>query len=371
MVIDTVQWIVLMHNTTRFAGFGWLPKLILFSLLLVPLGCHKSDTGSAAKTVTGSGSTFVYHVITKWADEYEKREDGCPVAYRSLGSGDGIKQITEKAVDFACSDAPMSDMELAEAREVGGEIVHIPLVLGAVVPAYNLPEIKEPLRFTGPVLADIYLGKIKNWNDDALQKLNPGMQLPSQTIDVVRRADDSGTTYVWTDYFSKVSPEWQSKVGTGHEVKWPTGKNEVGNEGVAAYLKSHPGSLGYIELSYAYRKDLHFGLVQNREGEYIKGGLLSTTAAANNALEKIPDDLRYSITDAPGKGSYPICGTTWALVYLKQPAGKGAELVKFLHWSLEEGQEYCEGLFYARLPEALVSRAKNKLDQLQVAKKPG
>jgi len=355
------------QRTTKTAGVAELKKIVILGVLVTTLGC-KTDPGHQVKVLTGSGSTFVYHVMTKWANEYAKKEDGCQVNYRSLGSGAGIRQITEKKVDFACSDAPMTDEELAKAREVGGQLLHIPLVLGAVVPAYNLPELKEPLRFTGPVLADIFLGKIKNWNDASLQRLNPDAHLPDQAIAVVRRADESGTTYIWTDYLSKASAEWKSRVGTGHDVKWPIGQKEVGNEGVADRVKNNVGSLGYIELSYAYRKDLAFGVVQNREGEFIKANLQSTTTAANNALEIIPDDLRYSITDAPGKGSYPIAGTTWALVYRHQPAGKGSDLVKFFRWVIDEGQEWCEGLLYARLPELLVTRANQKLDEIQVAK---
>ena len=217
-------------------------------------------------------------------------------------------------------------------------------------------------------MADIFLGKITKWNDPSLQKLNPGVQLPDLEIGVVRRDDDSGTTYIWTDYLSKVSPEWQSKVGTAHDVKWPTGKRGVGNEGVANHIKDNAGALGYVELAYALRKDLAIGLVQNREGEFIKGSLHSTTAAADNAVDKIPDDLRFSITDPPGKGSYPISGTTWALISVHQPASKGRDLVKFLEWVLDEGQEFCEDQFYAKLPESLAGRARQKLGDVRIAK---
>jgi phosphate ABC transporter phosphate-binding protein len=360
---------VFMELAMKSARISPLTKLATLTLLLTSLGCNKSDLAKSAKGLAGSGSTFVYPMMTKWASEYAKKDDGCQISYRSLGSGDGIRQITNKAVDFACSDAPMTDKEIAKLLEVGGgQILHIPIVQGAVVPAFNLPDVNEPLKFTGPVLAEIYLGKITKWNDPSLQKLNPSLKLPDLAIGVVRRDDDSGTTYIWTDYLSKVSPEWQSKVGTGHDVKWPTGKRAMGNEGVANHIKDNAGALGYVELAYALRKDLAIGLVQNREGEFIKGTLHSATAAANNAVDKIPDDLRFSITDSPGKGSYPISGTTWALVYVHQPASKGPNLVKFLEWVLGEGQDWCEELFYSKLPESLAARARRKLGEVKVAK---
>jgi phosphate ABC transporter phosphate-binding protein len=360
---------VFTEPTMKSARTSPLTKLAAVTLLLTTLGCNKSDSAKSAKGLAGSGSTFVYPMMTKWANEYAKKDDGCQISYRSLGSGEGIRQITNKVVDFACSDAPMTDKEIAKALESGGgQILHIPIVQGAVVPAYNLPDVNEPLKFTGPVLADIYLGKITKWNDPSLQKLNPGVMLPDLAIGVVRRADDSGTTYIWTDYLSKVSPEWQSKVGTGHDVKWPTGNRGVGNEGVANHIKDNAGALGYIELSYAHRKDIAFGLVQNQASEFIKGSLHSATTAANNAVDKIPDDLRFSITDSPGKGSYSISGTTWALIYVHQPASKGRDLVKFLEWVLSDGQDWCEELFYAKLPESLAARARQKLGEVKIAK---
>jgi phosphate transport system substrate-binding protein len=223
------------------------------------------------------------------------------------------------------------------------------------------------LRFTGPVLANIYLGKIKRWDDRALQELNPGMQLPNENIVVVHRSDGSGTTYIWSDYLAKISPEWKKGVGVGTDLKWPTGDGEVGNEGVAEKVQKTPGSIGYVELTYAYRMDLSFGLVRNRENQFVKGTLPSITRAAANALGEIPNDLRYSLTDAPGKDSYPLVGTTWALVRVQQPPQKGTQLVNFLRWALGEGQDRVGDLFYARLPEALVGRATQKIDQIKVA----
>jgi phosphate ABC transporter phosphate-binding protein len=343
-----------------------LVQIAALGVISVTLGCKRE-----AKTpdgLVGDGSTFVYPLMVQWASEYEKKEGGCKIAYRSLGSGIGISDMTEKKTDFGCSDAPMTDTELAKARPIGREVLHIPLVLGAVVPAYNLPGVQEPLRFSGTVLADIFLGTIKRWNDERLQKLNPGVLLPDREIVVVHRRDDSGTTYIWSDYLAKVSPQWKQQVGTGHDIRWPTGKAEVGNEGVSEYVKNNADTLGYIELAYAHRKELTFGLVQNREHEFVKPGLQSTITAAQNALDTIPEDLRYSITDAPGKGSYPICGTTWALVYVNQPAGKGKDLKGFLQWVLEEGQDRCEPYFYARLPGALVTRAKERIERIQLAR---
>jgi len=306
--------------------------------------------------------------MVQWASEYERTEGGCKVSYRSLGSDGGVKFILERKVDFGCTDGPMTDEELAKARAGYADIVHVPLVLGAVVPAYNLAEVKDPLRFSGTVLADIFLGKIKRWNDRQLQELNPGVNLPDKEIRLVHRLDGSGTTYIWSDYLSKVSPEWRKGPGTATELAWPTGAAESGNEGVATYIKQNSGTLGYVELAYAYRLELSFGLVQNREGEFTKASLESVKTAAHNALTIIPSDLRFSITDASGKDSYPICGTTWAVVYRKQTADKGKELVAFLRWVLGEGQENAETFFYAKLPDSLIALAREKIDLIEVGK---
>jgi phosphate transport system substrate-binding protein len=342
-----------------------MPLAALLCGLVAALGCGGQQPGQSGG-LEGAGSTFVYNIMSKWSQEYGKTADGCPVTYKAWGSDGGIKFLIERKGDFGCTDAPLTDEELARARAAGGEVVHIPLVLGAVVPAYNLPEVNEPLRFTGPVLADIFLGKIKKWNDDALQKLNPGLKLPEKDIMTVHRRDGSGTTDIWTDYLSKMSPEWQKGPGRGLEVKWPVGQAEVGNSGVAGYVKQNAGSIGYVELSQAHRDDLAFGSVQNRAGEFVRGRLETVTAAADNALKEIPEDLRYSLTDAPGKESYPISGTTWAIVYRYQAANKGQQLVGFLRWVLGDGQDYAADLFYIRLPEPLVTRAQKKLDQIQV-----
>jgi phosphate transport system substrate-binding protein len=262
----------------------------------------------------------------------------------------------------------MNEEQLGKARESGGEVVHIPLVMGAVVPAYNLPEIKAPLNFSGSVLADIFLGKITKWDDAALKALNPGVALPNEDIAVVHRSDGSGTTYVWVDYLSKVNADWKSKVGVGTSVNWPAGEGQKGNEGVAGQVRRTHGSIGYIELIYATQNAIQFGAVQNQSGAMVVPSLESITAAANGSLSNLPDDLRYSITNAAGKDSYPISGTTWAVVYVNQPADKGKKIVDFLHWVLKDGQQYAEGLHYAKLPKGLVARAEQKVDAIKVSK---
>ncbi len=321
--------------------------------------------GPAKPRLNGAGSTFVYPMMSRWAAEYDKAK-GVEINYQSIGSGGGIQQMTAKTVDFGCTDGPMNEEQLQKARETGGEVLHIPLVMGAVVPAYNLEEVKEPLVFNGPLLADIFLGKIKKWDDKAIRDLNPGVKLPPKDIGVVHRSDGSGTTYVWVDYLSKVSPEWKKKVGVAVAVDWPVGKGARGNEDVAALVKETPGAIGYIELAYGLRNDIKFGKVVNKAGEAITPNLKSITAAADNSLSNIPEDLRYSITDSDGKDSYPICGTTWAILYVNQPADKGRQVVDFLRWCTHDGQQFCDDLNYAKLPKGLVEKVDRKLDSVKV-----
>jgi phosphate transport system substrate-binding protein len=266
--------------------------------------------------------------------------------------------------DFACTDAPMTQEQLAKAGRSGGEIVHIPLVMGAVVPAYNLADVKDALTLNGPVLAGIFLGDITKWNDTTIQALNPGVALPDRGITVVHRDDASGTTYIWSDYLAKSSPRWKEKVGVGASLDWPTGVGQTGNEGVAAQIEHTPGSIGYVLLNYALQKNLLFARVKNRNGVSVKASLETVTAAAKSALSDIPEDLRYSITDAPGEDAYPISGTVWAILHVKQPGEKGRAVVDFLRWVTHEGQEYAAELHYARLPQRLVERLNNKLDQI-------
>ena len=352
-----------------------LTLLVAFGALAV--GCGSSSTGSSPAVsignnatvhrLNGGGSTFVFPMMSKWASEYDKAK-GVKVNYVSIGSGGGIQQMTAKTLELGCTDGPMNEEQLQKAREVGGEVVHIPLVMGAVVLAYNLDEVKEPLTFSGPIIADIYLGKIKKWNDPALQKLNPSAALPDKEIMVVHRSEGSGTTYVFADYLSKVSPEWKSKVGVATSLNWPCGSGQKGNEGVAGQVKRSVGSIGYIELTYALQNKISFGSVLNREGLAVKPSLESITSAGNGSLSSIPGDLRYSITDAPGKEAYPISGTVWAVIYVNQPADKGKAVVDFLHWVTHEGQQYTDALQYARLPPGLVARLEKKLDEVKFGK---
>ncbi|MBI3822928.1 MAG: phosphate ABC transporter substrate-binding protein PstS [Planctomycetes bacterium] len=325
-------------------------------------GCNNS--GIEHKRLTGAGATFIYPMMSKWSKEYEKAK-GVKIDYQSIGSGGGIKQMTAQTVDFGCSEGPLNDGQLKEAKDKNGDVVHIPLAMGAVVPAYNLAEVKDQLKFTGPVLADIFLGKITNWNDPAIKKLNPDATLPETKIVVVHRSDGSGTTYVWVDYLSKVSPEWKDRVGKGTSVNWPIGLGEKGNENVAGQVKRSAGALGYVELTYALQNKIQYGAVQNKEGVFVVPNLESVSAAADAFLTDIPEDLRYSITDAPGKGSYPISGTCWGLAYANNPSGKGKEVRDFLYWCTHDGQQFCEALHYSRLPTRLVERVEKRLELIK------
>lgn len=336
---------------------------LLGAAAFAAVGCPGGGANEARLNI--GGATFVYPIMDTWASIYY-RERGVKVNYSSIGSGGGIQQMIVQTFDFGCSDAPMNEEQLAKAREAGGEVVHVPLVLGAVVPAYNLPGVQPPLQFSGPVLADIFLGKIKNWNDPALKEINPGVELPDQSIAVAHRSDGSGTTYIWVEYLSKVQPEWKERVGTGTSVNWPVGVGQKGNEGVTRYVSQTPGSIGYVELIYALSNDVKYGSVRNREGQFVPASLQSVTAAADAALTAIPEDLRYSLTDAPGKDSYPISGTNWAIVYVNPPSGKGKTIADFLRWATHEGQQYAEAQHYARLPPGLVQRLEKKLERIKV-----
>jgi len=352
-----------MEHIPRYVFWGFV---ILIGAALTAIWFISRPAPPPEAPLHGAGSTFVYPLMVQWSSAYEKKDGGCKIEYDSVGSGSGIKQIIGNKVDFACTDGPLTDGQLAKAREAGGEVVHIPLVLGAVVPAYNLAEVSGPLRFSGPVLADIYLGKITMWSDKAIKDLNPTYadRLPNKEIVVVHRSDGSGTTYIWTDYLSKVSEEWKKQFGVGLEVKWPTGVAEEGNEGVSERVKNTPASIGYVELTYAFRKDISFGLVRNREGEFVKAGV-DSVKAAGNALVDVPDDLRYSLTDAPGKGSYPISGTTWAVVHVTQSGNKARQLFDFLFWVLDEGQEHVGLLLYVPLPDSLRERGHKQIRRIQ------
>ena len=324
------------------------------------------DIASAQQLINGAGATFPYPLYSKWFDEYAKLERTARFNYQSIGSGGGIRQITEHTVDFGAADGPMTDDQLKKAA---GEIFHIPTVLGAVVAAYNLPG-NPKLAFSPDVLADIFLGKITKWNDARIASDNPGAELPDQPIIVVHRSDGSGTTYVWVDYLSKVSQEWEQKVGRGTSVKWPIGLGSKGNEGVAGQVKNMPGALGYVELAYAKTNKLLTASVRNQAGTFIEPSIESTTAAAG-AVKDMPDDFRVSLTNPPGEAAYPIASFTWLLVYRDQPdAVKGQALVKFLWWATHEGQRYASDLLYAPLPAEVVKQVEAKLRRITYQGKP-
>jgi phosphate transport system substrate-binding protein len=306
----------------------------------------------AQTTINGAGATFPYPIYSKWFAEYNKLHPNVQINYQSIGSGGGIQQITRQTVFFGASDGPMTEEQIKAAP---APILHLPTVLGAVVPVYNVAGVSTDLKFTGPLLADIYLGKIAKWNDPAIAKLNPGVSLPATEIIVVHRSDGSGTTYIWVDYLSKMSPEFQRKVGVKTSVKWPTGVGGKGNEGVAGLVTQTPGAIGYVELIYALQNKISDGSVQNAAGEFVKASVQSVTMAAAGAAAKMPADFRVSITNAPGNGVYPISSFTWLLLY-ENPKDKaqGRMMSDFMKWALTDGQKYCAALGYAPLPPNVV-----------------
>ena len=302
--------------------------------------------------INGAGATFPNPIYSKWFAEYEKAHPTVQINYQSLGSGAGIRQMTEQTVDFGATDGPMTDDQL---RNAPGKIFHFPTVLGAVVPVYNIPNVSTDLKFSGTVLADIFLGKIAKWNDAAIAKLNEGVNLPSTDITVVHRSDSSGTSYIWVDYLSKTSPEFKKRVGVATAVNWPAGVGGKGNEGVAGLVKQTPGSIGYVELIYALQNKISYGTVQNMAGEFSKASVQSVTAAAAAAAAQMPPDFRVSITNAPGKGVYPISSFTWILLYENpKDKAKSKALVDFMKWARSDGQKYADELGYAPLPEGVV-----------------
>ena len=333
-------------------------KLLTLSLGLAftafPARHAKADT-----VLIGAGATFPYPIYSKWFDEYHKAHPEVKINYQSIGSGGGIKQFTAKTVDFGATDGPMSDKELFA---VDGKSLHVPSVLGAVVPTWNLPDVNE-LNFTGPLLADIYMGNIKMWDDAAIKDLNPDAKLPSTPILVVRRADGSGTTYCFTDYLGKVSPAWKSKVGVGKAVNWPIGLGGKGNEGVTGLVKQNKGAIGYVELIYAKENKLPYGAIKNKAGKFVKASVETVSAAA--AGVPMPKDFRVSISDAGGKNSYPISTFTWLLVYENNPGGKGAVLKGFLEWMLEAGQVIAPQLGYAPLPVEVKAKVATAIKSIR------
>ncbi len=319
-----------------------------------------SSTLGQAQSINGSGSTFAGPIMSKWVRDYKKAKD-IDINYTAVGSGGGIRQVIAKETDFGFTDTPLGDAELNKAKEAGGDVIHIPVVLGGVVPAYNLDGIKEPLRFTGPILADIFLGNIKKWNDPALKEINAGVDLPDMEIVVFHRSDRSGSTAIFTDYLAKISKDWKEKAGAGLEVKWPVGEGHKGTDDLADAISKTPGSIGYVELLHALKKKIQHAKVNNQEGNFVQGSLEGVTAAAEGALSAVPEDLRFTLTNAPGKDSYPISGATWAILYVKQAGDRGPRLVDFLTWATHDGQDSVTDLYYARLPKGLVQKAEEKL----------
>jgi len=316
----------------------------------------------AQTTLNGAGATFPYPMYSKWFSEYNKLHPEIQFNYQSIGSGGGIRQVLASTVDFGASDGPMSDEQLAQAKT---KILHIPTVLGAVVPAYNIPGVSGEVKFTPQALAGIFLGKITSWNDAALTSANPGVNLPNQTIIVVHRSDGSGTTYIFTDYLSKVSSEWQNQVGKGTSVKWPVGLGGKGNEGVAGMIRQMQGAIGYVELIYAVQNKITYGSVKNASRNFVKASLDSVTAAAASA-KSMPPDFRVSITNAPRKDAYPISSFTWLLIpEQSKDKTKGKILADFLNWMVDDGQKMTAQLTYAPLPESVAQKVKNAIKQVR------
>jgi phosphate transport system substrate-binding protein len=312
-------------------------------------------------TLNGAGATFPYPMYSKWFSEYNKLHSDVQINYQSIGSGGGIRQVLNGTVDFGASDSPMSDEQLAQSKT---KILHIPTVLGAVVPAYNVPGVSGEIKFTPEALAGIFLGKIQNWNDPAITKANPGVNFPNQQIIVVYRAEGSGTTFIFTDYLSKVSADWNSTVGKGASVKWPLGMAGKGNEGVAGQIRQLQGSIGYVELIYAAENKITYGSVKNTAGNFVKASLDGVTEAAAS-VKTMPADFRVSITNAPGKTAYPISSFTWLLipVQAKDPK-RGKIIADFLEWMLVDGQKMTSQLSYAPLPASVVEKVKAAIKQI-------
>ena len=317
--------------------------------------------------INGAGATFPYPIYSKWFDEYHKNNGNIQLNYQSVGSGAGIKQVTEGTVDFGATDGPMNDEQLkAFTDKRGSGILHFPTVMGAVVPTYNIPGVSGALNFTPEALAGIFLGKITKWNDPAISGANKGVTLPGDDIVVVHRSDGSGTSYIWTDFLSKVSEEWKSKVSKGTSVNWPVGLGGKGNEGVTGLVKQTPNSIGYVELIYAVQNSIPYGSVKNSTGAFVKADLASVSAAAAGAAKEMPEDFRVSITNAPGKNSYPVSSFTWLLIPQKFQDGAKRDAVKgFLKWMLSDGQGYAESLSYAKLPKEVIEKEKKAINSIQ------
>ena len=334
--------------------------VLLLACVLLPLAVFGQTT------LNGAGATFPYPIYSKWFSEYHKVHPEVQINYQSIGSGGGIRQVTEGTVEFGASDMPMTDDQLKEAQtKLKTKVFNLPTVLGAVVPAYNIPGVTGEVKFTGDILAGIFLGRISNWNDPALSKVNPDVKFPNQEIIVVHRSDGSGTTFIWTDYLSKVSADWKAQVGSSTSVKWPKGLGGKGNEGVAGSIRQLAGSIGYVELIYAVQNNIPYGSVRNSAGAFLKASLEGVTAAAG-AAPKMPADFRVSITNSPGKDAYPISSFTWLLIpEQSKDAAKGKILADFLNWMVTDGQKMTSALAYASLPENVATKEKETIKQIK------
>ncbi len=340
-------------------------RKVRFAMLVLAVVALAAAPALAQKVqINGAGATFPYPIYSKWFSEYNKLHPEIEINYQSIGSGGGIRQVTNETVFFGATDGPMTNEQLLAAP---GKVLHFPSVLGGNVPVYNIPGVDAELKFTGPVLADIYLGKVTKWNDPAITKLNPGVKLPDTDITVCHRSDGSGTTYIWVDYLAKVSPEWKKRAGVATSVNWPVGIGGKGNEGVAGLVKQTPGSIGYVELIYALQNKIDYGSVQNPAGEFVKATTGSVSAAAAAAAKQMPADFRVSITNAPGNGVYPISSFTWLLFYESPKDKRRARImVDFMKWALADGQKFAPELGYAPLPKEVVALETNALKKIKI-----
>jgi len=335
----------------------------IISILFLALAI--SSVAKAQLQLNGAGATFPAVIYSKWFDEY-KNATGVQFNYQAIGSGGGIRQITEGTVDFGATDGPMNEQQLSDAKtKQGTDILHIPTVMGAVVVSYNLPGLKKTLNLDGELLADIYFGNVIKWNDPRIAKINPNLNLPDRSIVVAHRSDGSGTSFIFTDYLTKVSKNWASKVGSATSVNWPVGLGGKGNDGVAGLVKQTEGSIGYVELAYAVKNNIPYANMKNKAGKFITASFTSVSAAAEGASKNMPADLRVSITDASGKDSYPISGFTWLLIpqNMKDEA-KAAAMVKFLKWAMDKGQSFATALYYAPLPKQVVKLCEKKITMI-------
>jgi phosphate transport system substrate-binding protein len=328
------------------------------------MGLAAAAPAHAQTLINGAGSTFGYPIYSKWFDEYAKADPSVRFNYQSIGSGGGIMMLRTKTVAIGASDAPLTD---AQEKMMPGTVLEFPSVLGAVVIMYNIPNIKRAIRLTGPVVADIYLGKVTRWNDAEIAALNPGVNFPNTRIVTTHRSEGSGTTYIFADYLSKVSPEWARQVGKGTSLKWPVGLGGKGSEGVTGLVEQTPGAIGYVELTYALANNISFAAIKNHDGDWITPSLAGVTAAAAGAAANMPPDFRVSITDAPGPKSYPISSFTWLFIYKDQPdKTTGQPIVKVLRWALTKGQQYAAPLHYAPLPNEVVVKELVQLKEVNI-----